>query len=237
MNKYIARLVEKYGDRYDYSISKYEANKRKIKILCPEHGVFEQRYDHHYSGSGCQACANKTRSLALLTTYDDFVAKAKAVHGEKYRYYRPAKMSRRKKLTIHCNSCNNDFNQRADAHLEGHGCYDCNRGEVIGFKKSEFTKLADDNNGGVATFYIIHCFNDDESFYKIGITTKTIKGRFAAGRMPYSYEVVKTIIADARDVWDMEKRHLASNRAHQYTPAIPFKGHVKECFYKLEGVF
>lgn len=234
MNKYIARLVEKYGDRYDYSISKYEANKRKIKILCPEHGVFEQRYDHHYSGSGCQACANKMRSLALLTTYDEFVARANAKHGDKYNYYPSTKMSRRKKITIRCNSCNNDFEQRADLHLNGHGCYDCNRGEVIGFKKSEFINLATKNNGGLAMFYIIRCFNDSESFYKIGITTKTLKQRFTTGKMPYDYELIDSVKDTAEKVWRMEKDWLERNKENQYSPLIDFKGSIKECFISLD---
>lgn len=46
-----------HGDRYDYSLSEYTKTESKIKIICPEHGVFEQRVSMHKIGRGCQECA------------------------------------------------------------------------------------------------------------------------------------------------------------------------------------
>lgn len=46
-----------HGDRYDYSLSNYVKTEAKIKIICPDHGVFEQRVSMHKVGRGCQECA------------------------------------------------------------------------------------------------------------------------------------------------------------------------------------
>lgn len=41
---------------YNYSESKYENSHKKIKIICPKHGVFEQTPAHHIQGKGCRQC-------------------------------------------------------------------------------------------------------------------------------------------------------------------------------------
>ena len=45
-----------HGDKYDYSKTKYINAKTKIKIICPEHGEFEQLHNHHILGQGCPIC-------------------------------------------------------------------------------------------------------------------------------------------------------------------------------------
>lgn len=36
-----------HNNKYDYSLMKYRTNRDKIKIICPIHGIFEQRLDAH----------------------------------------------------------------------------------------------------------------------------------------------------------------------------------------------
>lgn len=57
-----------HGKKYDYSKVEYKSNKDNICIICPEHGEFSQRPDHHCGGSGCPNCntskgENKTKKL------------------------------------------------------------------------------------------------------------------------------------------------------------------------------
>lgn len=54
---YKSRLV--HGDKYDYSLVKFDGSVRSIKvdIICPDHGVFSQRPIWHYAyGNGCPRC-------------------------------------------------------------------------------------------------------------------------------------------------------------------------------------
>lgn len=57
-NKFIeeARLV--HGDTYDYSLSEYVDAFAKVKIICRDHGIFEQSPDNHLHGRGCSSCSN-----------------------------------------------------------------------------------------------------------------------------------------------------------------------------------
>lgn len=71
----VEELVDTHGDLYDYSLVVYTATKDKIKIICKEHGVFEQRYTSHKRGSGCPHCPFVRR------TYDNTVA---SVYGVGY---------------------------------------------------------------------------------------------------------------------------------------------------------
>jgi len=50
--------------KYDYSLVEYKNSKTKIKIICKEHGVFEQTPNDHLSGCGCVECSG----LKKLTT-------------------------------------------------------------------------------------------------------------------------------------------------------------------------
>lgn len=56
-----ARLI--HGDRYDYGQVEYVRNDRKVCIICPIHGPFQQMPFKHLSGSGCShpECANAKR--------------------------------------------------------------------------------------------------------------------------------------------------------------------------------
>jgi len=50
-----ARVV--HGDKYDYSKVVYKNSSEKVQIICPIHGVFEQKPCNHIKRSGCQQCA------------------------------------------------------------------------------------------------------------------------------------------------------------------------------------
>ena len=38
---------KKHNNKYDYSLVNYRILRDKVKIICPEHGIFEQRLDSH----------------------------------------------------------------------------------------------------------------------------------------------------------------------------------------------
>lgn len=54
---FIKKAKNIHGDEYDYSLVKYINNKTKVKIICKEHGVFEQTPNNHLRGCGCPSCA------------------------------------------------------------------------------------------------------------------------------------------------------------------------------------
>ena len=53
---FILKSIKIHKDRYDYSLIKYINSKTKVKIICKEHGIFEQTPNDHINGSGCPSC-------------------------------------------------------------------------------------------------------------------------------------------------------------------------------------
>lgn len=66
---FILKSRLKHGDKYDYSKVDYIDNVTKVKIICPIHGEFEQKPQHHKRGSECKKCGNiKTGKAAIETS-------------------------------------------------------------------------------------------------------------------------------------------------------------------------
>ena len=113
-----ARAV--HGNKYDYSLVKYINNRTKVKIVCPEHGEFEQRPDAHtLLKQGCPMCSgNKNK------TTKQFIKEAKKVHNNKYDYSLVNYTNALDKITIICPE-HGVFKQSAHSHLCGTGCPKC----------------------------------------------------------------------------------------------------------------
>ena len=54
---FINESKDKHDDKYDYSLVNYKNNYTKVKIICPNHGIFEQRPNDHLNGNGCGTCS------------------------------------------------------------------------------------------------------------------------------------------------------------------------------------
>jgi len=61
--EFLKRSKAKHGDLFDYSLVKYKNTSTNIRIICHNHGVFEQTPKNHYRGSGCPKCAIETKAV------------------------------------------------------------------------------------------------------------------------------------------------------------------------------
>ncbi len=113
-----------HGDKYDYSLVEYIDTKTKIKIICPEHGVFEQRPVDHLRGKGCKFCGFKKGVMPLFFRGDIFLNKSKLVHGDKYDYSLVDYNNTTTKVKIICPE-HGIFEQKPNDHINGHGCFKC----------------------------------------------------------------------------------------------------------------
>jgi len=125
--EYISRCKAKHGNRYDYSETVYTGSLNKLTIICREHGVFEQKACKHVEGSGCQVCGG-----GKIPTTEEWILKAKGVHGDKYGYSKTVYTKDKQKLTITC-PAHGDFSQAAGTHTKGSGCVKCNRLDTTEF--------------------------------------------------------------------------------------------------------
>ena len=78
---FIKKAKAVHGDKYDYSLVEYKNSRIKVKIICPIHGIFEQAPGNHLLGAGCPDCSGRKRS-----TTEEFIQRARAIHGDKYDY-------------------------------------------------------------------------------------------------------------------------------------------------------
>ena len=113
--EFIRKAREVHGDKYDYSKAEYKNHLTKITIICPEHGEFQQIPSGHLSGHGCPKCSGK----AKLTT-EEFIRKAREVHGDKYDYSKVDYKNANTNITIVCPE-HGEFEQRPADHLRGAG--------------------------------------------------------------------------------------------------------------------
>lgn len=116
---FLERARKTHGDRYDYSETKYLSNQKKIKIICKVHGPFFQTPSNHFTGQGCPQC-----SPTKAHTVEQFIQKAKMVHGDLYTYDKVKYINSSVKVTITCKD-HGDFQQAPYAHINGQGCKIC----------------------------------------------------------------------------------------------------------------
>ena len=62
--------------------------------------------------------------MSKKLTQEEFIEKAKKVHGDKYGYNKTVYINNKKKVTITC-PIHGDFEIRADGFLKGCGCQEC----------------------------------------------------------------------------------------------------------------
>jgi hypothetical protein len=120
LEEFIVRARAVHGDRYDYSRVVYKNNSTKVEVVCAEHGsFFPKPINHIQNKSGCPACAGCKR-----TTAEDFIVRARAVHGDRYDYSALNYAGVDSLVSIGCPD-HGLFQQIAYDHTQGHGCKLC----------------------------------------------------------------------------------------------------------------
>jgi rubrerythrin len=123
--EFIEKAKEVHGDKYDYSRVDYKNAHSKVEIICKIHGSFWQEPHNHLNSYGCSECANQKRALSLSLTTEEFVERAKTIHGDKYDYSKVDYINNYTKVEIIC-LIHGSFWQEPSSHLNGSGCFECN---------------------------------------------------------------------------------------------------------------
>jgi very-short-patch-repair endonuclease len=76
---FIENAKKIHGDKYNYSLVDYKNTNINIKIICPIHGIFEQRPRHHIYGCGCPKCSesNGEKEIIKFLKNDNFIKQKK----------------------------------------------------------------------------------------------------------------------------------------------------------------
>jgi len=122
--EFIKKAIFVHGCKYDYDKVIYINNHTEVIIICPIHGEFLQMPSGHLVGHGCPKCGNMAISLKNGGTLENFIDKAKKVHGNKYDYSKVNYINSYIPVIIIC-SIDGEFPQTPHNHLAGKGCPKC----------------------------------------------------------------------------------------------------------------
>lgn len=119
-SQFVKEAQKVHGDKYDYSEVEYVNTHTPIRIKCKQCSVvFLQSPANHLVGRGCPRCSKKQTHKRV--NQEMFIARARAVHGDKYDYSKTDYQDMRSKVLIVC-PVHGEFWQRAQSHLLGNGC-------------------------------------------------------------------------------------------------------------------
>lgn len=131
---FIEKSRQIHGDKYDYSKVVYNGCKEKVCIICPEHGEFWQTPDNHFQGKGCPICRYISSGKHNSLTTNEFIKRAKEIHGDKYDYSKVEYKGNDKKVCIICHEKDEngkehgEFLQTPTGHIDKKaGCPRCSK--------------------------------------------------------------------------------------------------------------
>lgn len=125
LDGFISKAKEKYGSYFSYKNAHYTSATDSITITCPKHGDFVTTPNAFLSQKhGCPICAKEYVAESHKLTQDEFIKRAKELHGDTYDYSLCEYVSYEKKVKIICKK-HGVFEQTPDRHLQGSGCHNC----------------------------------------------------------------------------------------------------------------
>lgn len=124
---FIEKSKKIHGDLYNYKKVKYVNSFTRVKIICKEHGVFEQTPRNHLDGSGCNKCGIERQKELVRLGLKDFIIKSNKVHDHLYDYSKTEYIDTNTKVKIICEE-HGVFEQKPFSHLQGYGCKECSDG-------------------------------------------------------------------------------------------------------------
>lgn len=224
---YLDEMNTIHENKYTYNLLSQPTKKSdKISINCPIHGEFKQQLRNHLNGMGCKICADSNRRVK-----NDFIDKALALELP-IDYSKVQYVNMITNVTLICTNCGHEWNCRPTYHLSyKKGCLKCSQANRPGWTFDSFNKLCKD---GRATLYLLKMFKDNEEFFKIGITSNTVKQRYSDSSklQGYQYEVLYETTADVKLIWNKESKikKMLKELNIIYKPLIKFGGSTQECF-------
>ena len=166
-DEFIKKAKEIHGDKYDYSKVNYKHSKEKVSIICKIHGEFLQEPSKHLEKHGCNECGIEQSRQKQTSNTEEFIEKAKEIHGDEYDYSKVNYKHSLEKISIICN-IHGEFLQTPSTHLSGCGCSKCS--DCYSYTTEEWIKKAKEIHEDKYDYSKVNYINKKT---KITITCKT----------------------------------------------------------------
>lgn len=112
-------------------LGEYIGSKHKINCKCKICGNEQEITPSKLiQGQKCKVCTKLKRSKENTLPQEEFIKRAKLIHGDKYNYSKTVYIKAKEKVCIICPK-HGEFWQKADNHLHGKGCPSCAREKSI----------------------------------------------------------------------------------------------------------
>ena len=152
--EFIEKANQVHKNKFEYTKTKYSSCNKKVIIICKNHGEFSQTASLHLHGHGCPKCAFEFISVNNKHTLEEFVNKAKLVHGDKYSYENVIYEGSKKNVNINF-KVHGSFMQCPASHLTGYGCMPCANIQISKMNlktKEQFIKKAIEVRGNLYNY-------------------------------------------------------------------------------------
>ena len=159
--EFIKKAKIKHGDTYDYSKVDYKGKDIPVIIICPEHGEFPQTPHDHLSGNGCPKCGLLKRAQKRRSNTEQFIKRAKEIHGDKYDYSVSEYNGADNPITIICKK-HGPFSIPASKHIQGKGCQKCGNERKGAYRKvslEDFIRRAKEKHGDKYDYSLVDLKN------------------------------------------------------------------------------
>jgi hypothetical protein len=229
------KFIEELNDKYNGKIKvleKYKTKRLKLKFSCyicnlewlttPE-TILRSKH-------GCPACAKLEFIKKRKKSIDTFLKELVVVHNNKIILIGEY-VSNKTPLKLYCNICKNEwFACSTDVIGKGTGCWECAKMRFKGSYNQYLFESRPELKSNSAKLYFIKLYNDLETFYKIGITTTTLKYRFKEMYL-YNYQLISEINTTLYEAFLKEQSFTRMFKEYKYIPKHKFGGYT-ECFSK-----
>jgi very-short-patch-repair endonuclease len=146
---FVDRLRAVHGRRFILKNVVYRDSRTKVRVGCRKHGDFLILPTNVLKGQGCKHCGKKKLSLRRMLPAEEFVRRARELHGKKYDYSKALYKGGRSPVYVICRR-HGGWWQRAETHLNGAGCKACTKEaqlKQLTFSHSEFLRRARKKHG------------------------------------------------------------------------------------------
>lgn len=120
--EFVSKCKQIHGSKYDYSLVEYSTAFEPVIIICPIHGPFKQDASNHlHHKAGCKKCGATNVKLSA----NEFIKRARTIHGKKYDYSQVNYINTDTKVKIIC-KIHGGFLQNPSSHVnQKQGCPKC----------------------------------------------------------------------------------------------------------------
>ena len=207
-----SRIFNKFGNKIKIDYTNQKTLRGKVKAYCTIHGKFSSSIHNILkSNYGCPKCYAEIRGLKQITPFEIFLEKANKKFKNKFKYIKDTYLKGSEKMVAICPT-HGEFKIIPSQHLtQTYGCFQC----MLEDNEGEMNKYRAYSNNPTMLYYV-KILKEDKVYFKIGITTKTLKSRF--NQLKKEDAVFKDIVTrhfeTGKEAYSIEQEILSKNKKY-----------------------